>query len=167
MSGGAAVLGVHLLIDGTPVRVGTLTRDAKRSINFVVDEGYIRAGAGRPICSLSWFDAMSEEGSVARLRAMEGKIGILGYLPPWFAGLLPEGALRSLVETEMGHGDHDDFDVIARLGGDLPGAVCVLPESGVPDAGFTWESLDCQRNRTLPPCKRPKLTPAAGSRSSR
>ncbi|MBK3804234.1 type II toxin-antitoxin system HipA family toxin [Azospirillum brasilense] len=142
MSGGAAVLGVHLLVDGTSVRVGTLTRDAKRSINFVVDEGYIRAGSGRPICSLSWFDSMSEEGTIARLRTMEDKIGILGYLPPWFTGLLPEGALRSLVETEMGHGNHDDFDVIARLGGDLPGAVCVLPESGVPDAGFTWESLD-------------------------
>ncbi|HEY0836361.1 MAG TPA: type II toxin-antitoxin system HipA family toxin [Azospirillum sp.] len=142
MSGGAAVLGVHLLMDGAPVRVGTLTRDARRSTNVVVDEGYIRAGAGRPICSLSWFDATSEDGTVARLRAMGDKIGILGNLPPWFAGLLPEGALRALVETEMGRGDHDDFDVIARLGGDLPGAVCVLPESGVPDAGFTWKSLD-------------------------
>lgn len=131
---------MHLLLDGVPVRVGTLTRDAKRSTAFVVDEGYIRAGAGRPVCSLSWFDAGSEGGTVTRLRAMEDKIGILGHLPPWFAGLLPEGALRALVETEMGQGDHDDFDILARLGGDLPGAVCILPESGVPNAGFTPES---------------------------
>ena len=142
MRNAAAVLGVYLLLDGGPVRVGTLTRDARRSTSFVVDEGYIRAGAGRPVCSLSWFDSVSEDATVARLRAMEDKIGLLGQLPPWFAGLLPEGALRSLVETEMSHGDHDDFDVLARLGGDLPGAVCVLPESGIPDTGFTWENLD-------------------------
>lgn len=142
MSRDAAVLGVYLVRGGAPVRVGTLTRDARRSTTFVVDETYIRMGPARPICSLRWVDVGSEEGSVARLRTMEDKIGLHGHLPPWFAGLLPEGALRSLVETEMGPGDHDDVDIIARLGGDLPGAVCVLPEAGVPETGFTWESLD-------------------------
>ncbi len=45
--------------------------------------------------------------------------------PHGFPELLPEGALRELVLTEMGPGDHDEFDVLTRLGADLPGAVLV------------------------------------------
>ncbi|CAN7535257.1 type II toxin-antitoxin system HipA family toxin [Rhizobium sp. LjRoot98] len=62
------------------------------------------------------------------------KIGLNGYLPPWFSGLLPEGALRDLVMSEMGPGDHDQFDLLIRLGADLPGGIIVTPETAVPSS---------------------------------
>ena len=125
----AAVLGVFILDhDQQPVRAGTLTRDANGGVSFVVGEDYLRDPA-RPILSLGWFDTRSDEISQKRLANRRDKIALRGALPPWFAGLLPEGALRDLVSTEMGPGDHDQFDVMIRLGGDLPGAVIVSPET--------------------------------------
>lgn len=47
-----------------------------------------------------------------------------------------------MVEAEMGQGDHDQFDVLARLGADLPGAVMIVPETGIgPDRDVRWENL--------------------------
>ncbi len=46
-------------------------------------------------------------------------------IPGWFANLLPEGALRQQVVRELGGGNIGDFTLLARLGGDLPGAVTV------------------------------------------
>lgn len=128
----AAVLGVHLIDpDGRPRRVGTLARDRDRAVVFSVDEAYLRDPA-RPVLSLGWFVPGDEEATRGRLAARGDKIGLLGNLPPWFAGLLPEGALRDLVMVEMGPGNHDQFDVLTRLGGDLPGAVLISPETDVP-----------------------------------
>lgn len=125
----AAVLGVFILDkDQRRVRAGTLTRDANGGVSFVVSEEYLR-DPQRPILSLGWFDTRSDENSQKRLADRRDKISLRGALPPWFAGLLPEGALRDLVLTEMGPGDHDQFDVVTRLGGDLPGAVIVSPET--------------------------------------
>jgi serine/threonine-protein kinase HipA len=131
----AAVLGVHLLTEtGGLVRVGTLTRDARGATAFLVDESYYRT-PDRSILSLRWHDIRGEEATRQRLGDRGDKIGLNNNLPPWFAGLLPEGALRELVEREMGAGDHGDFDVLARLGAELPGAVVVLPETNVEGAG--------------------------------
>ena len=125
----AAVLGVFILDqDQRRVRAGTLTRDADGGVSFVVSEEYLR-DPNRPILSLGWYDTRSDENSQKRLANRRDKIALRGALPPWFAGLLPEGALRDLVLTEMGPGDHDPFDVVTRLGGDLPGAVIVNPET--------------------------------------
>jgi serine/threonine-protein kinase HipA len=132
MAKAAAVLGVHLLDAGKgPTRVGSLTRDSDGAVSFVVAETYLR-DADRPILSLGWFDPTSDAGTRDRLAAREQKVAINGYLPPWFGGLLPEGALHDLVLSEMGPGDHDEFDVLMRLGGDLPGAVLIVPETDVP-----------------------------------
>ncbi|HEY1607374.1 MAG TPA: type II toxin-antitoxin system HipA family toxin [Allosphingosinicella sp.] len=132
MAKAAAVFGVHLLdtARGT-VRAGTLTRDADGAVAFTVAEEYLR-DSGRPILSLGWFDPASDERSRDRLVARNDKIGLHGSVPPWFAGLLPEGALRELVLGEMGPGDHDQFDVLTRLGADLPGAVLITPETEAP-----------------------------------
>jgi serine/threonine-protein kinase HipA len=128
----AAILGVHLLLPGGgALRVGTLTRDAEGNTAFSVDEAYLQHKS-RPILSLSWFVPDDEAATKDRLVARAGKIGLQGYLPSWFAGLLPEGALRQLVIAEMGAGKHDDFDVLARLGADLPGAVMIVPETDLP-----------------------------------
>ena len=125
----ATVLGVFILDqDQRAVRAGTLTRDADGGVSFVVSEDYLR-DRYRPILSLGWYDTRSDENSRKRLADRRDKIALRGALPPWFAGLLPEGALRDLVLAEMGPGDHDQFDVITRLGGNLPGAVIVGPET--------------------------------------
>jgi serine/threonine-protein kinase HipA len=128
----AAILGVHLLDQarGT-VRVGTLIRDEEGAVAFTVAEAYLR-DPGRSTLSLGWYDPNSDESTRDRLASRGDKIGVHGSLPPWFAGLLPEGALRELVLTEMGPGDHDQFDVLTRLGADLPGAVLITPETETP-----------------------------------
>lgn len=51
-----------------------------------------------------------------------------GQLPPFFAGLLPEGSLRRrLASTRLHAEDMDDFGLLASAGEDLPGAVKVVP----------------------------------------
>ncbi|MEB0118738.1 HipA domain-containing protein [Undibacterium sp. RTI2.2] len=51
-----------------------------------------------------------------------------GELPPFFAGLLPEGPLRERLEaTRKDKRDCDDFGVLAAAGEDLPGAVKIVP----------------------------------------
>lgn len=51
-----------------------------------------------------------------------------GELPPFFAGLLPEGPLRRrLAATRKRDRDMDDFGILAAAGEDLPGAVTVVP----------------------------------------
>jgi serine/threonine-protein kinase HipA len=132
MAKAAAVLGVHLLDTARgAVRAGTLMRDADGAIALTVAEEYLR-DENRPILSLGWLDPTSEERTRERLASRGDKIGLHGSVPPWFSGLLPEGALRDLVLTEMGPGDHDQFDVLVRLGADLPGAVLIEPETEAP-----------------------------------
>jgi serine/threonine-protein kinase HipA len=129
----AGVLGVHLMgAQGKHVRVGTLSRDATGSTAFVVDETYLRAPPRmRPILSLTWFNPADDADTQIRLGIRGDKIALHGFVPPWFSNLLPEGALRSMVEAEMGQGDHDQFDVLSRLGADLPGAVLIVPDTGI------------------------------------
>jgi serine/threonine-protein kinase HipA len=99
------------------VRVGTLVRDATGAINFEVDDAYIRLGPARPLVSLAWSGA-TEKDTLARLRNKGDKITQGRILPPYFNNLLPEGALLELVEREFGTGTFDNYDVLARLGGD-------------------------------------------------
>jgi len=126
----SALLGIYLT--PTPeesVRVGSLVRDAGGVITFTADDTYLAMGAGRPVLSMAWRGA-DEDDTIRRLVAREDKVMRSGLLPPYFSGLLPEGALRDLVETEFGTGAFDDFDVLARLGEDLPGAVVARLEAG-------------------------------------
>jgi len=126
-------LAVHLPdTTGTMVRVGTLTREPSGMVTFEVAEGYIDMGPNRPVLSTCWLRQGDENMTVQRLRSPEGKRATNNNLPPWFAGLLPEGALRLLVETDLGTGRHGDFDVIKHVGRDLPGAVVVVPEGEAP-----------------------------------
>ncbi|MDQ0507348.1 type II toxin-antitoxin system HipA family toxin [Xanthobacter agilis] len=138
----AAVLGVHLLgADGHARHIGILSRANDKATAFLVDEAYLR-DPDRSILSLGWLVPGDEEATRARLAGRGDKIGLHGHLPPWFAGLLPEGALRDLVMAEMGPGDHDQFDLLTRLGGDLPGAVLIAPET---DAATSAGPLHLER----------------------
>jgi serine/threonine-protein kinase HipA len=113
------------------VRVGTLVRDATGVVTFEVDGAYLRLGRARPLVSLAWHGATEQE-SLARLRNRGDKITHGRILPPYFDNLLPEGALLELVEREFGTGSFDNYDVLARLGGDLPGAIVARREAGEP-----------------------------------
>lgn len=51
-------------------------------------------------------------------------------VPAWFSNLLPEGRLRELIAREQGVSTQREIDLLVRIGGDLPGAVEVIPDSG-------------------------------------
>lgn len=107
------------------LKIGIIVRDrSQRITSFFPDDAYLAMGPVRPLVSLSW-TGQSEEATMQRLTRRADKLGTNGYLPPFFDNLLPEGALRELVEKELGHGRTDHFDVLARLGMDLPGALTV------------------------------------------
>lgn len=126
----AAVIGIYLVPEpDRQLRVGTLVRDKAGTVTFVVDDGYITMGPRRPLVSLAW-QGRNEEETVARLTNRGDKVMHGGLLPPFFENLLPEGALRDLVDKEFGTGAFDNFDVLARLGQDLPGAVVARWEAG-------------------------------------
>jgi len=133
----AGVLGIFLRPSPREnLRIGTLVRDATGVVTFEVDENYIALGPTRPIVSLAWKGA-TEEQSIARLRSRNDKSTRGNYLPPYFENLLPEGALLELVAKEFGTGAYDSFDVLRKLGADLPGAVVAVAEAGqeLPMAG--------------------------------
>ena len=129
----AGTLGISLSFGEREIRVGTLARKSTGEIAFTVDAAYVEAGSERPLFSLAWKGA-DEEDTKRRLTATADKLTKGTFLPPFFANVLPEGALRDLVKREFGAGDFDDFDVLARLGEDLPGAVVARQESGEPAA---------------------------------
>ena len=126
----AGVLGIYLRPSPKEqLRVGTLVRDASGVMTFDVDENYIRLGErdlssawrgkARPTTSRSHACAT---GTTSRRAATN--------LPSYFENLLPEGALLELVEKEFGTGAFDSFDVLRKLGMDLPGAILARAEAG-------------------------------------
>lgn len=123
-------LSVSMGTPGGEVAIGTITRDTSGFVKFEVDESYIHLGPHRPTLSAAWIHVGDEQKTIERLRSNQGKVGGHGQLPPWFSGLLPEGALRSLIEAGMPTGMTGDFDVLEWLGGDLPGAVVIKREGG-------------------------------------
>ena len=59
------------------------------------------------------------------------------WVPAWFSNLLPEGRLRELIAREQGVDTNHEIDLLMRIGGDLPGAVQVVPDPEAPiDEGF-------------------------------
>lgn len=73
------------------------------------------------------------------LRSVDGGLRrdpkpIRGALPPFFANLLPEEKLREAMEKHHAASVRpgNDFDLLAALGTNLPGAVRALPSDGMP-----------------------------------
>lgn len=73
------------------------------------------------------------------LRSVDGGLRrdpkpIRGALPPFFANLLPEEKLREAMEKHHAASVRpgNDFDLLAALGTNLPGAVRALPSDGIP-----------------------------------
>lgn len=116
-----AIPSLDVMLNDLPV--GMIVRTPGDFNAFSFDTAY-RATGGFPVLSLSF-------------RAAAGGLRkdpkpLAGALPPFFANLLPEDKLREAMEKH--HAENvragNDFDLLAALGGDLPGAVRVLPSEG-------------------------------------
>lgn len=103
--------------------------EAGRNTRFVPNEVF-QSGAQRPTLSLSMTIPGNEELTQEILKNQfdPALYSERGELPPFFAGVMPEGELRKRLEaTRHDPRDKDDFGILAAAGEDLPGAVKVLP----------------------------------------
>lgn len=104
------------------LKVGTIVRTPGNFSAFSFDPPYRETG-GIPVLSLSFRAAAGGLRKDPKPTA--------GALPAFFANLLPEDKLREAMEKH--HSDvrpGNDFDLLAALGADLPGAVRVVPSDG-------------------------------------
>lgn len=98
-------------------------RDGKNIFSF--DQTYIERGQNRPLLSLSFLVPFDEEATVIKKLSMPYVSMI--KLPVFFSNLLPEGALRQFISSQLKiHQDHE-FELLAALGQDLPGAIIAKP----------------------------------------
>ncbi len=103
--------------------------EAGRATRFIATEQYL-ANPARATLSLSMTLPGSEQVTQETLKNYfdPAVYRERGELPPFFAGLLPEGALRRrLAATRKSDVDMDDFGILAAAGEDLPGAATVVP----------------------------------------
>jgi serine/threonine-protein kinase HipA len=101
-------------------RVGTLNQRGDYTW-FVFTEEYGNDPA-RPVLGLR-FEQEVYTRRVGELR-----------LPPWFSNLLPESQpLRRWIAEDRNVSVDREMELLAQVGHDLPGAVIVLPEEGVPE----------------------------------
>tara|TARA_E500000305_G_C3990455_1_gene221688 strand:- start:284 stop:718 length:435 start_codon:yes stop_codon:yes gene_type:complete len=104
-------------------RIGRIARlDGDRSI-FTFDDDYLHDDH-RPTLSLAYKD---EYGAIINEpRAYQTR------LEPFFSNLLPEGVLRDYLARRAGVKSIREFQLLAQLGDDLPGALRAVPVTGTP-----------------------------------
>jgi serine/threonine-protein kinase HipA len=98
--------------------VGHLAEADRGRVSFRLIDDY-RNLVHRPILSQSFEDDLAK---VYRGKPNE--------LPPFFANLVPEGALRNLIESSLAIPHGDEMALLEAVGRDLPGAVEVALEEG-------------------------------------
>ena len=99
--------------------IGYLSQTTRGRIAFRFTESYLSM-SDRPVLSQSFEDDLS--------RTYYGKARLL---PSFFANLIPEhGALRDLVEDNLGVSPGDDLALLEAVGRDLPGAVEIVRVDG-------------------------------------
>ncbi|MBB4261560.1 type II toxin-antitoxin system HipA family toxin [Bradyrhizobium sp. CIR3A] len=105
------------------LKVGTLVRTPGDFNAFSLDPAY-RAMPRPPILSLS---LRSADGGLRKDPKPAAHV-----LPAFFANMLPEDRLREAMEKHHAGAVRlgNDFDLLAALGTDLPGAVRVVPSDG-------------------------------------
>jgi len=101
--------------------IGTLTRLPGDRVLFAFTEAYA-SDANRPTLSLSFKDSVGS--LIEHVRPTQTR------LPPFFANLLPEGALREYLAKRAGVKPEREFFLISVLGRDLPGALEIHPTDG-------------------------------------
>lgn len=100
------------------VIVGHLAEGDRGRPSFRFTEDY-RHLVRRPVLSQSFEDDLA--------KVYRGK---RNELPPFFANLVPEGALRNLIESSLDLPRGDEMALLEAVGRDLPGAVEVALEEG-------------------------------------
>jgi len=123
-----------VLLDDRPV--GSLSLDEQSRCEFRILASY-RQAYPRPVLGQQFLDDLNRVDS-ARSR-----------LPPWFANLLPEGALRELLVSQLAFAASSDFLLLQTLGADLPGAVRVVPDETAP--GWSDAELMTLEEHAAPP----------------
>ena len=98
--------------------IGTLTQLGGDRTLFAFNDDYIR-NPRRPTLSLSFHDDAG--GLLLDQRPTRRRV------PPFFANLLPEGHLRTYLAARAGVNETRDLPLLQALGGDLAGAVQVVP----------------------------------------
>ena len=117
-------------------RIGSLAELPADRALFAFDDAYV-ADAARPTLSLAY---LSESGGLcAAVREPRRK------LPPFFANLLPEGALRAHMAAAVGE-PADGLAWLLRFGRDLPGAVTVQAEAPGPERAARARPLQPRRS---------------------
>ncbi|HEY7890022.1 MAG TPA: HipA domain-containing protein [Steroidobacteraceae bacterium] len=101
--------------------IGTLTRLPGDRVLFAFTDEYAVDG-GRATLSLSFRDALGN--LILDSKPTQTR------LPPFFANLLPEGALREYLAARAGVKPEREFFLISELGRDLPGALEIVPFMG-------------------------------------
>jgi len=96
-------------------RIGTLRRYNGTTHEFIFAPDYIE-DEQRPTLSLGF---KGQRGGLVRVPPTSQR------LPAFFSNLLPEGHLRRYLAEKAGVKEHREFDLLAALGQDLPGAVTV------------------------------------------
>jgi serine/threonine-protein kinase HipA len=131
-----------------PVLCGYLC-ELDDTYRFVPTDAY-RGDPGRPTLSLS-IVVPGDEFVTSTILDNPFHAAIFntgGNLPPYFAGLLPEGELlRRLEQTRSHPEDRTSFGVLAAAGRDLPGALEIIPSdvSTLPESVRQHPTLDGQR----------------------
>ncbi|MEZ5212012.1 type II toxin-antitoxin system HipA family toxin [Gordonia sp. (in: high G+C Gram-positive bacteria)] len=106
------------MTDGTMLRVAlgdTVVGHLRRRDGvswFDFDRGYLD-DPRRPVLGLSFEENVD--------LAVRGG----ARLPAWFSNLLPEGVVRTWIASDLGVASDREFDLLGRVGLDLPGAVVV------------------------------------------
>jgi len=110
---------IHILdVELYGEKIGTLTLLPGDRTLFAFDEGYI-ANPERPTLSLSFKDVHG--------RLITGFSPVQTRVPPFFANLLPEGAMRDYLARRAGVNEKREFFLLWALGRDLPGALSIKP----------------------------------------
>ncbi|MGV1681681.1 HipA domain-containing protein [Sphingopyxis sp. NJF-3] len=94
-------------------RIGTLARNAEGTMLFAYDAGWLADPAFRPISAS--LPGQAEPFSRAQTR-------------PFFAGLLPDEGQRAAAAQAAGVSRQNDYALLDALGGDVAGALVILPE---------------------------------------
>ena len=97
------------------VVVGQLGRVQSGKVLFKFTEAYCQLPR-RPVLGQHFEDNLLKTYS-----------GVREELPPYFANLVPEGALREVLAHSLGLPNDDDLQLLAAVGQDLPGAVRLRP----------------------------------------
>ncbi|MYH16118.1 MAG: type II toxin-antitoxin system HipA family toxin [Gammaproteobacteria bacterium] len=100
------------------VTVGTLAHLSGDRTTLIFDSDYLEM-RNRPILGLSFLD--DQGGIIEEQRVTTRKA------PPYFSNLLPEGHLRSYLAGLADVNETRDFPLLYLAGGDLPGAVQLIP----------------------------------------